>query len=115
MAMSIHQPNAKICAQFDRFIFIHSGEILCEGTLSSIEAFLEEQGHACPKSEVLTDHLIELCMTLEDEKIRQWKKHAQENRKSEEEINSGITATNVGAEDTWTSSFWMQYKMLLTR
>jgi len=110
--LTIHQPNGAIGLNIDRFVYMHHGEIYCQGTLEEMRKFVSLEGHPCPDYEILTDHLMNLSMEVEPEKLDAWKSKSVDMLIS---LPESFPSGGLSEAKNWESRFMRQIESLLIR
>lgn len=72
---TLHQPSSEIFHLFDNVIVLHEGEFIYNGSVTELDSYLESVGYPCPKGYNISDHMIFVVQTAEDEEIKRLIQH----------------------------------------
>jgi ABC-type multidrug transport system ATPase subunit/ABC-type multidrug transport system permease subunit len=61
---TVHQPNSAIYSLFDNVLLLSRGKSVYFGPASDAEAYWSSQGHPCPKTYHIADHLLDVASTV---------------------------------------------------
>nr|ATY74521.1 ATP-binding cassette transporter G subfamily member 9 [Bactrocera dorsalis] len=139
---SVHTPSAKVFDMFDKVYILAKGQCIYQGAGANIVPYMKEIGLTCPLTYNPADFIIEVACqeygthyhepmvdAVENGKVYRWTPHREHRQIKADATNKSDTTSGASSFDELEqfeeeinpkllkqkASWWMQYKLLLTR